>query len=183
MGCYAHSNKLHTQLFRYDAVMPGTDPLTDERLTVFGLFLEAHDGLLRRLRPQLSEHGLPHGEFEALLRMARTHGGRLRMSDLAAQLSLSTSGLSRLVDRLERRGLAERQACPTDRRGFFAAVTPGGRRLVETAVRGHLDLVDQWFTGRFGPEELAQFEATLRALRDRVHPGATAGSAGTADPG
>ncbi|MEJ7584316.1 MAG: MarR family transcriptional regulator [Acidimicrobiales bacterium] len=152
------------------------DPLEDERLTLLGLFLETHDGLLRRLSPQLEEHGLPQGEFEALLRVARTPGGRLRMSDLAAQLSLSASGLTRLVDRLERRALAERQACPTDRRGAFVVVTPAGRRLVEEAVTGHAELIDRWFTGLLANKDLAAFEAALRTIRAVVHPGATAGA-------
>ncbi len=151
-------------------------PLDDDRLTALGLFLEAHDGLQRRLEPQLAEHGLPPGEFEALLRLARTPGGRLRMSDLASQLRLSTSGASRLVDRLEQRGQAERVACPTDRRGAFAAVTAAGRRDVEAALVEHLELVNRWFCAVLDPEELSALTAALRKVRDVVHPGAAAGA-------
>ena len=152
------------------------DPLADERLTTFGLLLEAHDGLVARLSPQLATHGLPPAEFEALLRLARTPGARLRMSDLAAQLRLSTSGLTRLVDRLERRRLAERVACPSDRRSAFAAITSDGTDLVREAVCGHLFLLEQWFTGLLDADELAALTATLRKLRDVVQPGAVAGA-------
>jgi DNA-binding MarR family transcriptional regulator len=151
-------------------------PLDDDRSTALGLFLEAHDSLQRRLGPQLAEHGLPPGEFEALLRLARTPGGRLRMSDLASQLRLSTSGATRLVDRLERRRLAERVACPTDRRGAFAAITAAGRRDVEAALRGHLELVDRWFTSLLEPDELSALTSALRKVRDAVHPDAAAGA-------
>jgi len=151
-------------------------PLDDERLTAVGLFFEAHDGLIRRLSSQLREHGLPQGEFEALLRLARTPGQRLRMSDLADQLRLSTSGLTRLVDRLEGRGLLTREACPSDRRGFFAVITPAGHTLVDDAVQGHLVLVEQWFTGLLEPAELDALTAALRKIRDVVHPDAAAGA-------
>ncbi len=150
--------------------------LDDARLTAIGLLFEVHDGLTRRLAEQLSEHGLPPAEFEVLLRLARSPGGRLRMSDLAAQVSLSAGGLTRLVDRLERRGLAERAACPTDRRGAFAVVTPEGRRLVEKAVRGHVELIERWYTGLLEPAELAAVSSALRKVRAAVHPGADAGT-------
>jgi len=150
--------------------------LLDDRLTSIGLFFEAHDGLVHRISPQLQAHGLPQGEFEALLRLARTPGERLRMSDLAAQLRLSTSGVTRLVDRLSVRGLVEREACPSDRRGSFAALTPPGRALVLEVIAGHLPLVDQWFTSVLEPDELATLARLLRKVRDVVHPSAAAGA-------
>ena len=156
--------------------------LDDDRLTALGLLFEAHDGLVRRLTPQLADHGVPQGEFEALLRLARTPGGRLRMSDLAAQLRLSTSGATRLVDRLEARGMLERQACPSDRRSSYAAITPAGQALVEDTMEGHLALVDQWFTGVLSPAELAALSAALRKVRDVVHPNAAAGAEGATHP-
>ena len=61
-----------------------------------------------------------------LIRLARTPGNRLRMSDLAAQTSLTPSGLTRSVDRLEDTGLVARRVCPEDRRGSFAALTLNG---------------------------------------------------------
>jgi len=152
------------------------DLLDDERLTSLGLFFEAHDGLVRRISPQLASHGLPQGEFEALLRLSRTPGERLRMTDLAAQLRLSTSGVTRLVDRLHGRGLVVREACPSDRRSSYAVLTPAGRALVLETIDGHLALVDQWFVAVLTPEELAGLSAALRKVRDVVHPTAAAGA-------
>jgi MarR family transcriptional regulator, 2-MHQ and catechol-resistance regulon repressor len=151
-------------------------PLADPRITAVGLLIEAHAGLQRRLDAQLDEVGLPRAEFDALLRLARSDQGRLRLSDLAIQLDLSNSGASRLVDRLERRGYAERAACETDKRGAFAVITPDGFRLVEGAIRGHLELIDTWYTGVLEPGELETLSGLLRKVRDVVHPGATAGS-------
>ena len=74
----------------------------DPRLTAMGLFAEAHRGLSTRFAVQLEEHGLSQVEFEVLMRLARSPGHELRMTDLAAQTSLSTSGVTRVVDRMER---------------------------------------------------------------------------------
>ena len=117
--------------------------LDDPRITAIGLLIEVHDGLQRKLQAQLDDLGVPQAEFGALLRLARSDDGRLRLNDLATQLDLSNSGASRLVDRLVRLGLARREACETDRRGAFAVITAAGRNLVEGAIPGHLDLIEE----------------------------------------
>jgi DNA-binding MarR family transcriptional regulator len=152
------------------------DRLDDSRITALGLLLEAAGGLSARLAAQFAEHDLAPAEFEALLRIARTPGQAMRMSDLAAQTLLTTSGITRVVDRLERAALVERQACPTDRRGAFAVLTEAGRRRLDAVLPGHLELVDRWFTGRLDAAELDSLLATLRMIRDGVRPDATAGT-------
>jgi DNA-binding MarR family transcriptional regulator len=76
------------------------------------------------------------------------------MSDLADAVVLTRSGLTRLVDRLEQRGLVERRRCPTDARGFLAALTEEGDRRLEEARRTHLAGVRQRFLDKLEPEEL-----------------------------
>ncbi len=148
----------------------------DDRLTAMGLLVETYTGLTAILDPQIAAAGLARTEFEVLMRLARSPHQRLRMTDLASQVAMSTSGLTRLIDRLVRQGLVERAACPTDRRGAFAALTPAGRGRIEEAVRPHLELIETWLTGPLDPGELEQFTATLRKLRDRVRPGSVAGA-------
>jgi MarR family transcriptional regulator, 2-MHQ and catechol-resistance regulon repressor len=153
----------------------------DSRITAMGLVSEVYNGLVAKTLPQLAEHGVAPAEFEVLLRLSRSAGGRLRMSDLAAQTSLTSSGITRLVDRLERGGLLRRTACPSDRRGLFAELTDTGWERIEAVVPGHVELIDQWLIGLLEPGEREQFLATLRKLRDIVRPGATAGAAGPTD--
>ena len=62
-------------------------------------------------------------EFEVLLRLGRSPEGQLRMTDLSAQTSLTASGVTRVIDRLERDGYVTRIACPTDRRSLYAVIT------------------------------------------------------------
>jgi DNA-binding MarR family transcriptional regulator len=117
--------------------------------------LRAHAELTRELDSQLArEHNLPLSSYEVLLFLADAPGGRMRMSDLAESVLLSRSGLTRLVDRLEREGLLKRERCESDARGLFAEITPVGRRLFDRARRTHLDGVRALFLDRFSRDEL-----------------------------
>jgi DNA-binding MarR family transcriptional regulator len=144
----------------------------DERITAFGLFAEAYTGLVARFSAQLAGHGLSLVEFEVLVRLARSPEHRLRMTELAGQVALTTSGITRVVDRLQRDRLVNRQACPNDRRGSWAVLTPPGLARLTAALPGHLAQVEQHFTGRFRREELPLVLNRLREIRDAVHPAA-----------
>jgi DNA-binding MarR family transcriptional regulator len=150
----------------------------DPRITAMGLLAEVVGGLHSRFNIQLAEHDLSPAEFEVLLRLGRTPGGSLRMSDLAAQTQLTTSGITRVVDRLERDGLVERRACPTDRRGSFAQLTPAGFDRLDAVLPGHVELIETWLTGRYTPDQLDMLLGLLRVIRDEVRPDATAGAEG-----
>lgn len=153
------------------------DLLDDPRLTAVGLFFEVHTGLNARIAVQLCEHGLSPVEFEVLMRLARSPGHQLRMTDLASQTSLSTSGVTRVVDRMERDGFITRRACPSDRRSSYAVITKSGLAKLEVILPDHLALIERWLTGQLPADQLATFLDALRTIRDAVNPGATAGSA------
>jgi MarR family 2-MHQ and catechol resistance regulon transcriptional repressor len=156
--------------------------LQDERLTAVGLLYEAFAGLNSRFAAQFYAHGLSTVEFEVLARLARSPGNQLRMTDLAAQTSLSTSGVTRVVDRMERDGLINRRACPSDRRSSYAVITQAGLTRLDEILPGHLKLIEQWFTGQLEPAQLSAFLDALRTIRDAVHPCATAGSTAAGHP-
>jgi MarR family 2-MHQ and catechol resistance regulon transcriptional repressor len=154
----------------------GSELLDDPRLTAVGLFMEAHMGLAAKLAPRLHECGVSETEWEVLLRLGRTRGGRLRMSDLSAQTSLSTSGITRVIDRLERDGLVVRESCDTDRRGTWARITESGNVRLTSILALHLDDIERWFTGRLTLQQLGALTDALRVIRDAVHPDAVAGA-------
>jgi len=140
-------------------------------LTTVGLFAEAHAGLGALLERELErEHGLSGQRFEVLVRLVRSPGHRLRMSDLAAQTTLSASGLTRVVDRLVAVGLVERAACPSDRRGSFAVLTADGEARILAALPGHVAQITELLEAAFEPPDLERFGALLRTLRDSVNP-------------
>jgi MarR family transcriptional regulator, 2-MHQ and catechol-resistance regulon repressor len=153
--------------------------LDDPRITAIGLFAETYTALSARLSAQLGAHGLSSIEFEVLLRLARSPGHQLRMTDLAAQTSLSTSGATRVVDRMVRDGLLCREACASDRRISYAVVTDAGLARLDQALPDHVELIERWFTGQLTPAGLEHLLDGLRTVRDAVHPGATAGSDGS----
>ncbi len=141
----------------------------DERLTTVGLLFESAAGLRRLLeRRTASEWALSSQSLDVLIRLARTPGHELRMSELAAQTSLTPSGLTRAVDRLREQGLVDRRACPEDRRGAFAVLTTAGRELMAAAMPGHVALVEQVLRRVFTPDEEVQLAGLLRRLRDHV---------------
>jgi DNA-binding MarR family transcriptional regulator len=120
-------------------------------------FLRSHAAVVRELDAALTEsHGLPLSSFEVLVRLSQAPDGRQRMSDLAQSVWLSRSGVTRLVDRLERDGLVERTACASDARGAFAVITDAGRARLSAARSDHVTDVRERFLSRFDSAEQAQ---------------------------
>jgi MarR family 2-MHQ and catechol resistance regulon transcriptional repressor len=163
--------------------MKPVNALDDDRLTLVGLFAESFKGLTSSLERRLErDSGLSLQWFELLLRLARSPGHRLRMTDLAAQTGLTPSGLTRAVDRLSEAGLVERVACAQDRRVAYAALTPDGLARIEAAVRPHLDDIDDLVGTALTPDEEAQLAHLLRKLRDHVNPEAATVTTPAPDP-
>jgi DNA-binding MarR family transcriptional regulator len=123
--------------------------------------LRAHAAMAKALDAQLeAAHGLHLSSYEVLMYLADAEDERMRMCDLASSILLSRSGLTRLVDRLQREGLLERVACGDD-----AKLTPAGREKLRAARATHLAGVRAMFLDLFSPAELdALGEAWDRVL-------------------
>jgi MarR family transcriptional regulator, 2-MHQ and catechol-resistance regulon repressor len=153
--------------------------LDDPRFTAMGLFAEAFAGLSNRYAAQLDQHRLSPVEFEVLMRLARSPSRRLRMTDLAGQTSLSTSGVTRVVDRMDREGLIRREACATDRRSSYAVITDAGLARLDEVLPEHLELIQRWVVEPLSKAQLDAMLDALRIIRDAVNPCATAGAQDT----
>lgn len=128
-------------------------------------FLRAHAALTRALDEELERgEGLSLTEYDVLVQLADAPHGRLRMSELADAVLLSRSGLTRLVDDLERRGLVERSRCPDDARGTNAVVTERGRDVRRRAAATHLEGVRRRFHRRLSDDQLEQLRRAWRSL-------------------
>lgn len=131
--------------------------------------LRVHSALVKALDAELlADHDLPLTSYEVLINLQAAPDHRRRMAELAEGVLLSRSGMTRLVDRLERDGLLERDACVSDGRGTFAVLTPKGEDLLRRARRTHLDGVRERFLRHFSEDELEQ----LAQYWNRVLPGA-----------
>ena len=136
-------------------------------VSAFVALLRAHTATTRRLNAQLmSDHALTLSDFEVLLRLARAPDTRMRRVDLAEQVLLTASGVTRLLDGLERSGLVERGACSTDRRVVYAVLTPSGLDRLREAASSHFAQVDNLFGGRFDTDELDELTALLDRLSE-----------------
>src|SRR3990170_588045 len=140
----------------------------DSATTAFGRFVRAHAALTRRLSGLLLErHGLTLNDFEVLLHLAHAPDRRLRRADLADQVVLTPSGITRLLDGLERAGLVAPAERAADRRVVYAELTDKGLRRFEESRTTHRDAIRTLFAASFRPEEIE----TLGELLGRL-PGA-----------
>ncbi len=128
--------------------------LSTRELRAWRGLLRVHAALAKSLDADLErEHGLPLSSYEVLVVLQDAEGRRMRMCDLASSVVLSRSGLTRLVDRLERDGLVVRVACPGDARGAFAKLTPAGREKLAAARGTHLRGVRRMFLDLLAEDE------------------------------
>ena len=129
--------------------------------------LRAHACLAKRLDSELDQaHRLPMSSYEVLHHLEQAGSGRMRMCDLADEAQLSRSGLTRLVDRLERDGLLERCSCEQDARGSYACLTRAGRERLAEARDTHLAVMREHFFSRFSEGELR----VLADMWERIAP-------------
>lgn len=143
----------------------GWDALTAAERDAWHHFLQAHAVVQAELEQELHDrHGLAFSDYFALLALARSERGALRMHDLARPVRLTRSGLTRLAERLERVGLIERVRCPDDARGTEARITDAGRELLAAASETHLAGVRRRFLDRFSPTELRTLAEQLGRL-------------------
>ncbi|HEX2085510.1 MAG TPA: MarR family transcriptional regulator [Solirubrobacteraceae bacterium] len=137
------------------SVSQPTRPLDEVELRAWRGLLRAHALLVKRLDAELeAAHGLPLTSYEVLLHLAKAEGCKMRMCDVADSVLLSRSGLTRLVDRLERDGLVERVSCADDARGAYARLTDAGRSKLEAASSTHLEGIREHFLAHFERPEL-----------------------------
>ena len=143
------------------------EALTLGELRAWRGLLRAHACLAKRLDAELERsHHLPMSSYEVLHHLEEAAGGRMRMCDLADQAQLSRSGLTRLVDRLERDGLVSRCSCQHDARGAYACLTDAGRRRLQEARDTHRAALRAAFFSRFSEEELT----LLADMWERIAP-------------
>jgi DNA-binding MarR family transcriptional regulator len=147
--------------------MGDMDEQRDNRYEAWRLFLKTHSVLIGRLGDELeAAQGLPLTWFDVLIQLNKTPEGHMRMNDLADSVLLSKSGVTRLIDRMERGGLVERATCPTDRRVVYAQLTKRGRSVLAKASPFHFDGVEAHFTSHLSPSESRALVSALRKILD-----------------
>ena len=141
--------------------------LSEKQMLAWRRFLRVHALVTRRLESDLlAEQKLPLASYDVLVQLVEAPQRRLRMSELAERVLLSRSGLTRLVDRLERDGLVRREACPDDARGQFTVITSAGTARLRAASPTHLRGVAEHAVGRLEEDEAEQLSVLLSRMLD-----------------
>jgi DNA-binding MarR family transcriptional regulator len=128
-------------------------------------FLRAHAALTRQLSARLeAEHGLTLSDFDVLAQLYLAPDHALRRVDIARQVLLTASGITRLLDRLERAGCVTKRSCDTDARVTYAVLTDEGVRRFEAARAAHVTDLEEVFGSRLSDDERRQLDELLAKL-------------------
>jgi DNA-binding MarR family transcriptional regulator len=134
-------------------------------LRAWSSFVRGHAVIMRQLSGELErEHGLTINDYEVLLFLSNAPGRRMRRVDLAGSVLVTASGITRILQGLEREGLVSKETCDTDARVSYACLTDAGHERFVAARRTHLDGVERLFLGRFHEEERAALATLLGRL-------------------
>jgi len=133
--------------------------------TAWVRFLRAHAALTRELSARLEAlHELTLSDFDVLVQLYYAEGRRMRRIDLARSVLLTASGITRLLDGLERCGLVAKDRCDSDARVTYAVLTEAGVKKIEEARESHLADIEELFGSRFSPQEREQLTELLGRL-------------------
>jgi len=134
-------------------------------LKAWSNFLRAHAAIRRQLdRELVTAHGLTISDFEVLYRLSKAPDRMLRRVDLAQNVLLTPSGITRLLDGLESCGFVKKEACKTDARVVYAKLTDKGQKRLDAASTSHLASVRDLFRERFTEDELELLASFLERL-------------------
>jgi MarR family 2-MHQ and catechol resistance regulon transcriptional repressor len=134
-------------------------------VVVVGRLIGAHAALTRELSAQLvANHGLTLSEYEVLMLLARAPDGVMRRVDLAHEVRLSPSGVTRMLDRLEAGGLVSKALCDKDARVTYAQLTEAGVAKLEECAPGHVAAAERLLGERFDEHELTSLVELLGRL-------------------
>lgn len=149
-----------------DRASTGARP-TPDQLTAWRSFLKAHARITRALEVELeAQQKLSLASYDVLVQLAEAPKRRLRMTELADAVLLSRSGVTRLVDRLEKAGMVTRGPVESDGRGVAAHLTEAGLMRLRVASRTHLSGIARHFAGKLVEDDLAALDRISRRLAD-----------------
>jgi DNA-binding MarR family transcriptional regulator len=139
--------------------------ITEPGLAAWVRLMRAHAALTRELSARLeAEHGLTLSDYDVLVQLYFAEGHRLRRIDLARTVLLTASGITRLLDGLERAGWVAKERCSSDGRVTYAVLTKAGLEKFDQACEMHIRDIEELFSSKFSPEE----QEALRELLGRL---------------
>ncbi|MGC5328026.1 MarR family winged helix-turn-helix transcriptional regulator [Brevibacillus sp. SYSU BS000544] len=142
------------------------DKLNPQQLESWRTFLKTHAKIITLIEQDLaSEKRVPLSTYDVLIALYEAPGKRLRINEIGKSVVLSRSGLTRLVDRLERENLIIRERSETDRRGAFAVLTRDGQRELLKAWPVYAKGIQEHFVSKVSNEELELLRTILQKMQ------------------
>ena len=139
--------------------------LSDQALSAWVGLLRGHAALTRALNADLvTDHGLTLNDYEVLLRLSRAPERKMRRVDLAEQVLLTASGITRLLDGLQASGFVDKAACSSDARVTYAVLTGAGHEKLRSAAEVHVAGIHAMFAERYSDDEMATLAELLSRL-------------------
>jgi DNA-binding MarR family transcriptional regulator len=143
------------------------EPLDDVEMSAWRSLLHAHASVIRRLENELVvEHGLSLPAYEVLAHLSEQADRSQRMTELAEAALLSPSGVTRLVDKLQRDGLVVRRRCQADARVIYCELTDAGMARLVAAYPTHLRGVRQHLVDKLDRADLHAMAESMAKLVD-----------------
>ena len=133
---------------------------TERALKLWVVLSRAHSAVQAHSLADIARHDISPGEF-AVLEVLH-HKGPLLLGEVQRKILVTSGGVTYLVDRLEAKGLAERRKCATDRRAYYAALTPAGEALIAEIFPAHAQAVRR----ALGGLDEAEKDEAIRLLRE-----------------
>jgi DNA-binding MarR family transcriptional regulator len=143
--------------------------LSESEQCAWRTFITAMPDLMAALEADLSPHGITMGDYEVLVFLSEAPDNHMRMCDLAAELRLSPSGLTRRLDGLVKAGWVERSSCGADRRVMYAHLTAAGRKKMEATAPDHVASVRRHFFDQIGAKGVRQLGEMFGSVQDHLH--------------
>lgn len=149
--------------------MTETDLLALDEQAAWRMLLTVNARLLARLDAELqAAHDISLQDYEVLVHLSEAEDASLRMAELAEQLAVSPSGLTRRLDGLVRDGLVERHTCKYDRRGMVAMLSPAGWMVLQAALPTHVAGVRRYVFETLDRKQVKQMTTGLQAIRNAL---------------
>jgi DNA-binding MarR family transcriptional regulator len=153
-------------------MLPAMPPDDDDRVSAWAALLRAHAAVVPRLERELAAVGMPLSWYDVLLELNSAPDRRLRMTELGARAVLSRERVSRVVDELERAGLARRERNPDDGRSLLAVLTDDGRARLRAAAPTYLAGVARHFGAHLDDDEARVVRTALFRVVEAEDPAA-----------
>ena len=147
------------------------DEISTDPMTAWETLLRTVSTLLRTFEQELQENeGLPLTWYDVLIQLNESRDGQLRMQALADRVVLSRSGLTRLIDRMEKAGLVRREPSQEDRRGYYALLTEDGREVLRRARPIHHRGIYEHFTSHLDEADVQALYIAMAKVRKGNQP-------------